>query len=306
VKKIIYLFLALPFLAFSGEFQEDSTATNSLDSVLSTQDPETIAYFEKIKRVATMEYQTEIVDLGKNVATLTVPAGYKFLNSEDSKYVLTELWGNLPSETYGLIFPDTASPLNCSNTFVISLSYDESGYIEDDDAEDLDYQEILEGLIEDQKAANTERKAQGMAEMDLVGWAQTPFYDMEAKKLHWATEYIVEGYEDNVLNYDVKILGRKGMLTMSILGDVSVLPQIKENIDVFINSTEFKPGFTYAEFDPEFDDVAAYGIGGLIAGKVLAKAGIFVLLLKFWKVVALGFGAIVLGIKKFFGSKSEE
>ncbi len=306
MKKIIYLFLALPFLAFSGEFQEDSTATNSLDSVLSTQDPETIAYFEKIKRVATMEYQTEIVDLGKNVATLTVPAGYKFLNSEDSKYVLTELWGNLPSETYGLIFPDTASPLNCSNTFVISLSYDESGYIEDDDAEDLDYQEILEGLIEDQKAANTERKAQGMAEMDLVGWAQTPFYDMEAKKLHWATEYIVEGYEDNVLNYDVKILGRKGMLTMSILGDVSVLPQIKENIDVFINSTEFKPGFTYAEFDPEFDDVAAYGIGGLIAGKVLAKAGIFVLLLKFWKVVALGFGAIVLGIKKFFGSKSEE
>ena len=138
--------------------------------------------------------------------------------------------------------------------------------------------------------------------MDLVGWAQTPFYDIEAKKLHWATEYIVEGYEDNVLNYDVKILGRKGMLTMSILGDISVLPQIKENIDVFINSTEFKSGFTYAELD----DIAAYGIGGLIARKVLAKAWIFVLLLKFWKVIAIGFGAILLGIKKFFGSKSEE
>ena len=92
------------------------------------------------------------------------------------------------------------------------------------------------------------------------------------------------------------------MLTMSILGDISVLPQIKENIDLFINSTKFKSGFTYAELD----DIAAYGIGGLIADKVLAKAGIFVLLLKFWKVAAIGFVAILLGIKKFFGSKSEE
>lgn len=305
MKKIIYLLLSIPFLAFSGEFQEDSTESSSLDSISSSRDPEIVSYLEKIKRVSSMKYQTNTIDLGDDVAALNVPIGYKFLNSEDSKYVLTELWGNLPSETYGLIFPDTASPLNCSNTFVISLSYDESGYIEDEDAEELDYQEILEGLIEDQKAANTERKAQGMAEMDLVGWAQTPFYDIESKKLHWATEYIVEGYEDNVLNYDVKILGRKGMLTMSILGDISVLPQIKENIDLFINSTEFKPGFTYAEFDPELDDIAAYGIGGLIAGKVLAKAGIFVLLLKFWKVVAIGFGAILLGVKKFFGSKSE-
>lgn len=306
MKKIIYLLLVLPFLAFSGEFQEDSSATKSLDSILSYQDPETVSYLEKIKHVSLMKYQTGTVGLGNEIATLNIPKGYKFLNSEDSKYVLTELWGNLPSETYGLIFPDTASPINCSNTFVISLSYDESGYIEDDDAEDLDYQEILEGLIEDQKTANIERKSQGMAEMDLIGWAQTPFYDMESKKLHWATEYIVEGYEDNVLNYDVKILGRKGMLTMSILGNISVLPQIKENIDVFINSTEFKPGYTYAEFDPEFDDIAAYGIGGLIAGKVLAKAGIFVLLLKFWKVLAIGFGAIIIGIKKFFGSKSKK
>ena len=146
VKKIIYFLISLPFLAFSGEFQEDSIKTSSLDSISSSQDPEIASYLEKINRVASMKYQTEIIDLGDDVATLNVPEGYKFLNSEDSKYVLTELWGNLPSETFGLIFPDSATPLNCSNTFVISLSYDESGYIEDDDAEDLDYQEILEGL----------------------------------------------------------------------------------------------------------------------------------------------------------------
>ena len=35
-------------------------------------------------------------------------------------------------------------------------------------------------------------------------------------------------------------------------------------------------------------------------GKVLAKAGIFVLLLKLYKVLALGFIAILLGINKLF------
>ena len=56
----------------------------------------------------------------------------------------------------------------------------------------------------------------------------------------------------------------------------------------------------------EFNDISLYGIGGLIAVKTLAKAGMFLLLLKFWKVVAIGFGAILIEIKKFFGSKSEE
>ncbi len=305
MKKLFYLLVVLPLLAFSEVTITDSSGVNS-DSISLEKKGEILDYIEKIKRVDNFEYQTGIVDLGDNIATLNVPDGYKFLNSEDSKYVLTELWGNLTSETYGLIFPDTASPLNCGNTFVITLSYDESGYIEDGDAEDLDYDEILEGLIEDQKVANLERLANDMHAMNLIGWAQPPFYDATAKKLHWATEYTLDDYEENVLNYDVKILGRKGMLNMSVLGDVSVLPLIKENIDIFINSTEFKPGYTYSEFNPDIDQVAAYGIGGLIAGKVLAKAGILALLLKFGKGIAIAIGVAFIGIKKFFWNKSKD
>lgn len=304
MKKFIYLLLVTPLLAFSEVEIEDSVNLEE-DSVLANN-PQIAAYLEKLEKIAAFEYQTGEIDLGNGIATLTVPAGYKFLNAKDSEYVLTEVWGNLPSESYGLIFPDTASPMNCGNTFVITLSYEESGYIEDDDAEDIDYDEILEGLVEDQKAANVERLANDMTAMNLVGWAQPPYYDATAKKLHWATEYALDDYEENVLNYDVKILGRKGMLNMSVLGDISVLPLIKENIGSFINSTEFQPGYKYAEFNPDLDDVAAYGIGGLIAGKVLAKAGFFALILKFWKVIAIGFGALVMGVKKFFGAKTAE
>ncbi len=48
-------------------------------------------------------------------------------------------------------------------------------------------------------------------------------------------------------------------------------------------------------------------IGGLVAGSILAKSGFFaklgVLLLKFWKIIAVGAVAIAAGIKKIFGSK---
>ena len=74
---------------------------------------------------------------------------------------------------------------------------------------------------------------------------------------------------------------------------------------------EFNEGNTYADFDPDIDEIAAYGIGGLIAGKVLAKVGLLAGLLKFvkvigiglakfWKPIAIGLVALAAGLKKFF------
>ncbi|MDZ4667164.1 MAG: DUF2167 domain-containing protein [bacterium] len=56
-----------------------------------------------------------------------------------------------------------------------------------------------------------------------------------------------------------------------------------------------------------FDNVAAITIGGLVAGKVLAKVGFFAIMLKFWKLLALAaaglFGAFW---KKITGKKDHE
>jgi uncharacterized membrane-anchored protein len=52
--------------------------------------------------------------------------------------------------------------------------------------------------------------------------------------------------------------------------------------------------------------VAAYGIGGLIAGKLLAKAGFFALLLKFWKVLALAVVGGAAAVRRFFGGKGKD
>ena len=40
-------------------------------------------------------------------------------------------------------------------------------------------------------------------------------------------------------------------------------------------SVNFQEGHRYADFDPEIDKMAAYGIGALIAGTVAGKAGLF-------------------------------
>jgi uncharacterized membrane-anchored protein len=58
------------------------------------------------------------------------------------------------------------------------------------------------------------------------------------------------------------------------------------------------------------DKVATVGIGGLIAGKVLAKAGILaklgILLAKFWKVIVLAIVGLSVGAKRFFSKVEKE
>lgn len=257
---------------------------------------------------ASFEYQSGEIDLQDGLAQLHVPEGYKFLDAEQSQYVLTELWGNPPDEqTMGMLFPDSITPLTEDFTYAIEISYVEEGYIDDDDAAEMDYDELLTEMQKDIKGANEQRVALGYSSVQLIGWAASPYYDQENKKLHWAKELSFEGDEENTLNYNIRILGRKGYLMLNIIGNMSVLPQVQTDTDKILASVDFKDGYRYADFNPEIDKVAAYGIGSLIAGKLLAKTGFFVVLLKFWKIIAAGIAGIFLVLKrKIFGTKPEE
>lgn len=247
-------------------------------------------------------YRYGTVNLIDGVASITVPEGYKFLDSEQSSYVMTDLWGNPPSECLGMLFPEEISPVSDNFTYAVEITYSEDGYIEDDDAEDIDYDDLLEEMQSDAEEENSMRAEEGYPTIELVGWASPPYYDKASKKLHWAKELNFEGSEVNTLNYNIRILGRKGYLNMNAIGDIDVLPAFKNDINEILASVEFNEGYKYSNFNPDIDEVAAYGIGGLIAGKVLAKAGFFAALLKFWKVIALAIiGAFAAFKKKIFG-----
>ena len=80
---------------------------------------------------------------------------------------------------------------------------------------------------------------------------------------------------------------------------------MKENIEPVLTAFAYSEGNQYDDFNPEIDEVAAWTIGGLVAGKVLAKAGILALLLKNIKLIGLDIVALGGAIWKWFKRKTE-
>ncbi|RYZ21262.1 MAG: DUF2167 domain-containing protein, partial [Sphingobacteriales bacterium] len=124
--------------------------------------------------------------------------------------------------------------------------------------------------------------------------------------LHWAKNLQVQGSDENTLNYTIMLLGRNGILHLNAVASINDLSAVQASIPEILKMPEFVSGSTYKDFDPGIDKVAAWTIGGLVAGKVLAKAGLFVLLLKFWKLIALGLVAIGGLVTKFFKRKKND
>ncbi len=294
MKKIVAVLLLVSAFSFAqdSESQEISIEeyTRKLDSINNS-----------------FTYQEGVVSLQNGIAEIIVPEGYKLLDAKQSAYVLTDLWGNPPADVLGLLFPKDTDPISENFTYAVEITYSDDGYINDEDAKDIDYDELLEEMQGDADATNDERKKQGYPTMDIVGWASKPFYDEAYKKLHWAKELKFEGEEVNTLNYNIRVLGREGFLNLNAIGTIDILPLFNKDVNQILNSVSFTEGNTYADFNPDYDKVAAYGIGGLIAGKLLAKAGFFVVILKFWKFIAIGAVGLFSAFKnKIFGRKEEE
>lgn len=256
--------------------------------------------------VASLHKQTGKVTLPGDIATLDVPASFYYLSPADAAKVLVDAWGNPPGQdTLGMLFPAGMTPLD-DNAWGVNIQYEEEGHVEDDDADTINYDDLLTQMKDDMLSANDSRKQAGYPGIELVGWAEPPHYDKEHKKLYWAKELKFDGVQINTLNYNVRILGRKGVLVMNFVAGMDQLAEINRNIDPVMAMANFNQGHRYLDFDPSVDKVAAYGIGALIAGKVLAKTGLFVGLLlalkKFWILLLAGlFG----GFKTLFRRKKE-
>jgi uncharacterized membrane-anchored protein len=309
MKKALFLSFSL-LLSLFAKAQTDTSAAQVDPAVLQAAYQ---AYTDSV--VATFKYQTGTVQLGNSVATLKVPAGYKYLDAAAANIVLTDLWGNPPAESeegksLGLLFPENSGPMDTNVVHAIDITYSEEGFIDDSDANGLDYDDLLKQMKEDTKAENEQRVAAGYEPIELVGWASAPFYDEANKKLHWAKEIRFGESDVNTLNYNIRILGRKGYLMLNAIGSMAVLPGVKKGIEPILASVDFNDGYRYRDFDSSIDEVAAVGIGGLIAGKVLMKVGILaklgIFLAKFWKLALLAIVGAGAGLKRFFTGKKEE
>ncbi len=254
-----------------------------------------------------LSYQTGEIALKAGDAKLKVPSGFRFLDRTQSIYVLTELWGNpADSSVLGMLVPNGKGVLDF-NSWVFTISYDDMGYVKDDDADDINYDDLLKEMQQECTDANPERVKQGYQAIEIIGWASQPYYDKDKKVLHWAKEIKFGKDSLNTLNYSLRVLGRKGVFMLNAIATMDELPEVRTNIGKVINSVEFTDGNRYADFKPDVDQVAAWTIGGLVAGKILAKVGFFAVILKFWKLIAIGFVAGGSAIWKFItGRRNKE
>lgn len=267
-----------------------------------TEEQQYIAWAKKIWE--SLDRQTGKIKLSKAGATLNVPDDFYYLDPKDAETVLAEVWGNPPGQqTLGMLFPADMTPFD-ANAWAVTLDYEEDGYVSDEDADKIDYTELLSQMKKDTADASRERVKQGYGSIELVGWASPPYYDAATHKLHWAKELKFDGTDVNTLNYNIRVLGRKGVLVLNFIAGMDQKPLIESKLDTVLALADFDQGARYADFTPGVDKVAAYGLGALVAGKVLAKTGIIAALLLFFKkfivFIVVGIGALFKGL---FGRK---
>jgi uncharacterized membrane-anchored protein len=297
-KALLFFSLMTSVLLAKAQGSQDSLSQEEIDELVAAMNLQ-VDSIEK-----SFHYQTGEIDLGGGVGKLIVPEGFEYLDPVQAKRVMEELWGNPPQDTYGMLVPKGGGVLQ-DNSWAFDIYFDEIGYVEDDDAEDINYDELLTDLKKEISAGNAQLAEQNFASRELVGWASTPYYDKDKKILHWAQELKFQDMDVNTINYNIRILGRKGVMIVNAIGSMPQLNQIKASIPQITSAVTFTEGNQYANFDSGVDKVAAYTIGGLVAGKILAKVGIFAVLAKFGKFIILGLIAGGAGIWRWITGRKK-
>jgi uncharacterized membrane-anchored protein len=260
---------------------------------------------------AKLGYETGTIKLRDGLATIRVPDSFRFIGPEGSRRLLTEAWGN-PAEAaddvLGMLIPRASSPLSKEGWGIV-ITYDESGYVNDRGAAEIDYPKLLKEMQESTEAANEERKKDGYEPVTLVGWAEPPTYDAAAHKMYWAKDLLFGG-GDHTLNYNIRILGRRGVLVLNAVAPMDRLSTIRTEARSLLPAVDFNEGHRYADYLPGKDKAATYGLAGLVVGATAAKAGFFKVLwvgiLAFKKAIVVAAVALVSAIRRLFRGKKTE
>src|SRR5688572_20993021 len=144
-------------------------------------------------------------------ATIAIPDGFVFLDAgETKKYV--EMSQNLSAGDEYLFAPEQGG-------WEAYFSFGPEGYVKDD--EKLDADKLLESIKTNQEAANAERKRRGWPAYTITGWHLPPRYNPDTKVLEWATVLKSEDSDKPSVNYNTRVLGRKGIMSIQLVASPS-------------------------------------------------------------------------------------
>jgi uncharacterized membrane-anchored protein len=233
------------------------------------------------------------VKLGSN-AGLAVPEGALFGDQAATKSML-EKSGNLTSgREVGMLLAD--------DDVAVIFEFDPSGYVKDDDKDALDADKMLASLREGQDEANEELKKLGRPELEIARWQVKPHYEASSHNLEWGPVVKNKQNGHETVNYNVRLLGRRGVMEVTLLVSPeqldAKLPWFRSTLKGF----GYSQGEDYASFR-QGDKVAEYGLAALVTGGAVAVAAKSGLLGKLWKVILAALAALGAGVKRMFSGK---
>lgn len=226
-------------------------------------------------------------------ASIKIPAGYRFCGADGAE-AFCHFTGNNYNGELGVLEPVAKGKEE--PPYFILFTFENSGYVKDDEKDELNDKfadTLLKQFKEGTEAGNKDRAALGAGPIHVTGWSQKPFYDDQTKNLTWAV--IVSGEGGSSVNYESKVLGRRGVMSVNMVIDQDKVAATVPEYRKLIGGFAYKSGDTYAEFR-DGDKIAEYGLIGLASGGIALAA------VKWWKPL-MKFGifiiaAVGLGIKK--------
>ena len=242
------------------------------------------------------------VDLGDGIAEVRLGENHNFAGAADTRKLLSAMGNRIDNTEVGLVAPRAEG-----QDWILVFEYNDVGHVKDDEKDKIDAEAILTGIREGTEASNKMRKERGIPGLHVVGWQEPPSYDPVSHNLHWAI-LAKDDQGDEVVNYNVRLLGRGGYMSVTLVESPLKLAASKPELDNVLSGFAYKQGKTYAEFLPG-DKVAKYGLTALVAGgagAAAAKLGLFAvlgkMLAKMGKAVVLLFVAAAAGVKKLWAS----
>ena len=235
-----------------------------------------------------------------DTALLKLPEGYRFADGEWTRKMLSAAGEPTSGDELGMVRP-------AEGKWSVFFDFSDDGYVKDDDKDKLNADKLLAAIKKGNDYANKQRKKNGYAPLNIIGWEQKPNYNPETHNLEWAIRAESEGQP--ILNYNTRILGRRGVTEVVLVCEPSELSTILPTFKELLTGFSYEQGESYAEYKPG-DKVAKYGLAALVTGgavAVAAKTGLLasliLILKKGWKAVAVGFVALLAVIKKLFSGR---
>ena len=241
----------------------------------------------------------------KSLAEVQVAEGFMFTGAKGTQKLLETMGNPISGSELGFLAPT-------SLVWFVVFEFSDVGYIKDDDKDKLDADKLLKSIKEGTEAANKYREKMGAAPLHITGWEIPPRYNEQTHNLEWAIRGESEG--SPVINYNTRLLGRKGVMEVNLVIDPEKLNAAMPAYQALLTDYSYKQGERYAEYRSG-DKLAKYGLAALITGgaaAVAVKTGLFASLILFFKkgakFVVLAVLAVVAWLKKLItgGRKTQD